>query len=669
MIRWDHTLALLALAVIPLVALFFAWSSRRRWRALDAFVAASLVPAVAPGLDLRRRRVRAGVRTVALLLLVVALAGPMWGFRWEEVHREGIDLVVALDTSRSMLANDVKPNRLARAKLAVRDLIMQLKGDRIALVAFAGTAFVQCPLTLDYAAFTESLDAIDVGIIPKGGTAIAEAIDKSLDAFEGHQGKHQALILITDGEDHEGAITDAIKHATDRGVKVFTVGLGTTEGELIPTASGGFVKDRNGQVVKSRLDEDTLKKIAVDTGGVYMHAGGTTFGLAELYRDYIATMEKRELTSTLERRYEHRFQIPLALAILLLLAEALIGERRVARPRRRSLAALVASMRRNRRAAAPATAASASKLAVIAFVVALTSIAWLDPHATGREANRLYDEGKFDEAIAKYNQALIDQPDSARLHFNLGDAAYKGGKLEDALNAFTQVPTEADGERPAKVAYNVGNAKYRMAAAAEASDPQNAMKLYAEALVAYRRAIGAAPNDPDPKFNYELTVKKLEDLKKKLEEQQKQQQQQQQANDQQQQKQDQQQQQQNQQDQNQQQAEQQKQNQPSGENGEQQQAEKQPSEQQQQEQQAQQEQQKDETKEGHTPEQRAAAGEQPPASQQQAAAAEGEKHEGEMSRQEATALLDAQRDDEVQPEQIIKRLQGPAAVAEPAQDW
>src|SRR5258706_4559645 len=256
----------------------------------------------------------------------------MWGFHWEEVRGEGIDLVVALDTSKSMLATDVAPNRLARAKLAVQDLLAELQGDRIGLVAFAGSAFVQCPLTLDQNAFGESLDAVEVGLIPRGGTNLTAAIDASLAAFEGHQGSHQALVLITDGEDHEGKVEEAVKHATERGVKVFTVGIGTAEGELIPTG-GTFLKDRKGQVVKSRLDEETLKKLAIDTDGVYLHAAGTDLGLSALYREHIATMEKRELESTLERRYEHRFQIPLALALVLLVFEQVLGERRVERRR------------------------------------------------------------------------------------------------------------------------------------------------------------------------------------------------------------------------------------------------------------------------------------------------------------------------------------------------
>ena len=328
MILWRDPLSLLALGLVPALVAFFLWARRRRERALAAFVAAALLPAVAPDLDPRRRVLRWALLTVAVLCLGLALGGPMWGFRWQEVHRQGIDLVIAIDTSRSMLATDVTPNRLARAKLAVQDLVAELHGDRVALVAFAGSAFLQCPLTLDYGAFAQSLEAVEVGIIPKGGTALTAALDASLEAFEGRQGNHQALVLITDGEDHEGKVKEAAKRAADRGVKIYTVGIGTTEGELIPGESGSYVKDRAGQVVKSRLDEETLKDVAVDTGGVYLHAAGPSLGLGELYRDYIDTMEKRELASTLERRFEHRFQLPLAVALVLLALEPLVGERR-----------------------------------------------------------------------------------------------------------------------------------------------------------------------------------------------------------------------------------------------------------------------------------------------------------------------------------------------------
>ena len=328
---WRDPSRLWLLALLPVAVAFFAWALRRRRQALQRFADARLLPALAPDLDERRQRWRAAMWVGALALLLFALAGPKWGFHWEEVHREGVDIIVALDTSRSMLAEDVKPNRLERAKLAVQDLVKQLRGDRIGLVAFAGSAFVQCPLTLDYEAFSESLRAVEVGIIPKGGTAIGEAIAAAVQAFEGHQGKHEALILITDGEDHEGQIDAAAKQAADQGIKIYSVGIGTPEGELIPVTVDGqqaFLKDRKGQVVKSRLDDDALKKIATDTNGAYVHADGPTLGLDVVYSDYVGKMEKRELKSTMERRFEERFQIPLLLAFVLFALEPLIGERR-----------------------------------------------------------------------------------------------------------------------------------------------------------------------------------------------------------------------------------------------------------------------------------------------------------------------------------------------------
>ena len=331
MMLWRAPQMLWLLALAPAVGVFFVWALRRRRQALRRFAEARLLATLAPDLDERRQRWRALLIVAALTLLVLALAGPKWGFHWEEVHREGVDIVIALDTSRSMLAEDVKPDRLARSKLAIEDLVKRLQGDRIGLVAFAGSAFMQCPLTLDYQAFAESLHAVNVGIIPKGGTALTEAIKAGLEAFEGRQGKHEALILITDGEDHEGHIDDAAKEAADRGVKIYTVGIGTAEGDLIPVTVDGqqdFLKDRRGQVVKSRLDEETLQKIATTTGGAYVHATSGDFGLDTVYNDFIGKMEKRELQSTMERRYEERFQLPLLLAFVLLALEPLVGDRR-----------------------------------------------------------------------------------------------------------------------------------------------------------------------------------------------------------------------------------------------------------------------------------------------------------------------------------------------------
>jgi len=328
---WRASAWLWLLLLVPALATFLWWALRRRRLALERFAEARLLPNLVPELDERRQRWRAVLVVAAVALLAVALAGPRWGFQWQQVRREGVDIIVALDTSRSMLATDVKPDRLARAKLAIADLVRELQGDRVGLVAFAGSAFVQCPLTVDYGAFAESLRAVHVGIIPKGGTDLGAAIDTALDAFEARQSKHEALVLITDGEDHEGDVAAAAKRAADQGVKVYTVGIGTTGGELIPAGSNerdGFLKDRQGNVVKSRLDEATLQQVATDTSGAYVHGEGPDLGLGLLYRDYIARMDKRELHSAMQRRYEDRFQWPLLVALVLLLLEPLVGDRR-----------------------------------------------------------------------------------------------------------------------------------------------------------------------------------------------------------------------------------------------------------------------------------------------------------------------------------------------------
>ena len=628
---WRAPALLWCLLLVPAAAAFLLYALRQRRRALERFADARLLPTLVPGFDQRRQRWRAALIILALGGLTIALAGPKWGFHWEEVRREGVDIVIALDTSRSMLAEDVKPNRLERAKLAIEDLVKQLRGDRVGLVPFAGTAFVQCPLTLDHLAFLESLRAIKVGIIPKGGTAIAEAITSAIEAFEGHQGKHQALILITDGEDHEGHVEDAAKQASERGIKVFTVGIGTPDGELIPVTEHGqqsFVKDRRGQVVKSRLDAAALQQVATTTGGVYVHATGPTLGLDTVYNDYVAKMDKRELQSSMERRFEDRFQIPLVLALVLLALEPLLGERRPAAPRAR-------------------VARGAALLALL-LLSAAPGQAWLDPERDRiDDGNRSFEQGKYDDAIQRYGEALVDDPDSALLNFNMGTAKYKAGKFDEAIASFSRVRASDDeAARTARTAYNLGNAQYRIGAALESQKPQEALQAYAAALVAYRRALGADPTDQDAKFNYEFVTGKIEELKKKLEEQQQEQPQEQQG-----------------------QPEQEKQPQQDEQPPPQDQAGQEGSEQQEPKPEASDQQ----PPQADTPpeekdEAQQAAGEdaqtEPAEDEGGAAGAKGD----ELSRQEAAALLDAVKNEELQPDEFARQAQG-GAIAEPARDW
>ncbi len=328
---WRTPQLLWLLCSVPLVAGLLVWAVRRRQRALEQFAQASLLPALTADTDQRGHYWRGGLLLCTLTLLLLALAGPRWGLEWEELHREGADIIIALDTSRSMLATDLTPTRLDRAKLAIQDFVQHLQGDRIGLVAFAGSAFVQCPLTLDYGAFLESLRSITVGTIPRGGTALGAAISTGLAAFDNQPGQHHALLILTDGEDHAGQIQAASQQAAEKGIKIYTVGVGSPEGELIPLSVDGrrsFLKDRQGQLVQSRLDTETLQQIALATGGAYVYDTGPSLGLGEIYTRYLSQLQKRDLTSTLERRYADRFQLPLALGLLLLFLEVCIRDRR-----------------------------------------------------------------------------------------------------------------------------------------------------------------------------------------------------------------------------------------------------------------------------------------------------------------------------------------------------
>lgn len=318
--------------LIPVMIGFYFWVFRSKRRTLERFADAHLLPNLTTTVSTAGQKAKALLTILVVCFIAAALIGPRWGFRWQETKRQGIDILVAIDTSKSMLTQDVKPNRLERAKLAVKDLLGLLTGDRIGLISFAGTAFVQCPLTLDYGAFALTLNRIDTTTIPRGGTNLASAILTAMEAFGTKGRKHKALIIITDGESHEGNPEEIAKQAAQTGIRVFCIGIGTREGELITlTDESGkrtFLKDRDGQVVKSRLDEVILQKIVLVTGGSYVRTSGAEFGLDLIYNEKIAQMEKKELESKLQKRYEERFQIPLLIALFLIVVEAFISDRK-----------------------------------------------------------------------------------------------------------------------------------------------------------------------------------------------------------------------------------------------------------------------------------------------------------------------------------------------------
>src|SRR2546421_11854830 len=263
-----------ALAILPLLVFLYARAERRSAIKLREFVSPRLLPQLAGNVDRVRRAIRFAFVLLALALAITALAKPRWGYTYEDVKRRGLDLLFAVDTSRSMLSNDVQPNRLERVKLAAQDLFNQLQGDRVGLVAFAGRAFLQAPLTIDYEAALESINDLDTKTIPEGGTNISEAIALAVQTFGKSAMGNRALIVFTDGEELSGDAVKSAKAAADAGVRIFTVGVGTPQGSLIPISGEdgetAFVKDSAGQVVKSKLDEKRLREVAQASGGFYL---------------------------------------------------------------------------------------------------------------------------------------------------------------------------------------------------------------------------------------------------------------------------------------------------------------------------------------------------------------------------------------------------------------
>ena len=321
----------LFIAVI-LLGIFLMWSLRRKVKLLQKFGDLSLIFKNAPYISYSRQAFKIVLLLVALSFMVIALARLQFGTHLELLKREGIDIMIALDVSTSMLAQDMKPNRLAKAKQEIQSIIDRLHGDRVGIVAFAGEAFIQCPLTLDYAAARFLLNAVDQSSVSIQGTSLSSAIEKSTSAFEQFEKKHKVLLLLTDGEDHEGEAEAAAEAARKEGVKIYTVGIGNPQGEPIPVLDRkgnqvGFKKDEKGEVVVSRTDEAILRKIALATGGKFYRA---TAGELELDRifDEISSIEKKELEGTLVTRYDDRFQWPLLLAIFLMTFEFFVPERK-----------------------------------------------------------------------------------------------------------------------------------------------------------------------------------------------------------------------------------------------------------------------------------------------------------------------------------------------------
>lgn len=320
---------------VPLLILFF-WISFRRRRALLARLGdEALIARLSSRVSRARRVWKAVLVIVTFTFLVLALADPMIGTRVEEVKREGVDIFIALDVSKSMLAEDIAPNRFEKARYEIAQFIDRLRGDRVGLVVFSGLAFVQCPLTLDYSASKLFLEDIYVGIVPQAGTNIGEAIRTATRSFVAEDTKQKVLVLITDGEEHEGDPLEAARAASEAGVIIHAIGVGSPQGAPIPEYDDGgnrigYKKDESGQVVTTRLDIPSLEALARASGGTFHVASGSGDELDKVYSE-IFSLDKKELSARQFTQFEHRFQIFLVMALVVLLLETMLGERRSTR--------------------------------------------------------------------------------------------------------------------------------------------------------------------------------------------------------------------------------------------------------------------------------------------------------------------------------------------------
>ncbi len=490
----PHLLWLL-LVLPPALALFFWRASRRRQQLLAQFIQVRLLSALTVGISPARRKIRSGCLVLAVALLVVALARPQYGFDLQRIEQRGLDIVVAVDTSKSMLAEDIAPDRLERARLAALDLMQRAKPDRLGLVAFAGDAFLECPLTFDDTAFQQCVRALNVNTLPQGGTAIATAIQTAQAAFK-ESDHFKVLVLFTDGEDNvnSGEALSAAQAAGKAGLKIFTIGIGTAEGTLlrITDANGNsdYIRDPDGNVVKSRLNETLLRQIAAATGGFYLPLRGANT-VETLYEQGLAPLPKSEGEERLVRRYHEQFQWPLAAAVLLLLAEMFLPERKKSAVQ------------------SPQSKVKAPAVAVVLIGILLLPVA---AKASPSSALREYRAGNYTNALQEFERLAQANTNDLRLVFNAGAAAYRATNFEAALADFQRVTLSPDLNLQQQAYYNLGNTLYRQGELKfePDTDSLDAMEqTWQQAIKSYGHAVELDTNDADAAYNLGFVKQQL----------------------------------------------------------------------------------------------------------------------------------------------------------------
>jgi len=328
--RFANPEFLYLLILLPVLVALFVLNNMRRRRALRKFGDASLVKRLLPWASGSRPVVKIILQIVALASVIIALARPQYGSKLQETKKQGVEVIIALDVSNSMLAEDIQPDRLTRAKQAISRLVDRLANDRIGLIVFAGDAYTQIPVTTDYVSAKMFLSTVGPDMVPRQGTAIGAAINLGMSSFTPGEGRSRALIIITDGENHEDDPLSAAENAAESGIVIHTIGIGSSDGVPVPVMNDGkrdYLKDNEGNTVISRLDEKILQSIAAATGGSYVRASNSSIGLDEIF-DGIRGMDKNELESTMYTEYNDQFRIFAALSLILLFADFMVMDRK-----------------------------------------------------------------------------------------------------------------------------------------------------------------------------------------------------------------------------------------------------------------------------------------------------------------------------------------------------
>ncbi len=495
--RFGNLEYLTLLWILPAMILLAVYAFRKKDRMLRLFADTAVRARLMPEASRRRQVVKFLLLLAGVALLLTALLGPRWGFHWHEIERRGVDILVAVDVSGSMLAEDARPNRLERARREVADLLGLLKGDRVGLIAFAGAAFLQCPLTLDRGAFSLFLDYLDTDLIPVPGSDVGAAIQTAMDAFVPGRRASRALILISDGEDLSGDVEKKAEEAKKRGIRIFTVGVGSPEGAPIPAldGSGGFHKDRRGEVVLTRLDESTLRKMALITGGSHVRSVPGDENMRRLYEDIRSKVEAGELQTMKQKRWEERFQWFLFAGLLLFCLEAMVSERR--------RSAGTGGPPWWRRPGFPRSLGLLLVPALVLLILGSVSPAAAEPVARKlRQGEKAYQEERYDEALRTFLDVQVERPEDVLLRYNIGQSQYRVRNWADAESAFRDTAVSGDPALEQASLYNLGNTAYRQG------------KLD-EAVAYYQQALERDPGDEDARFNLEFV---REEIKRRIEE-------------------------------------------------------------------------------------------------------------------------------------------------------